>query len=181
MNKLAILLTALTLFSCAVQVKTLERPETDFDQYHSWCWLEGCEVTYQGPNEFFNQETLDEIANAIAFNMHEKGYSQQDDQSDLLLNFVVILKEDSVEFDSELPVGSDMRPVDQSWILKFHQEYYHFLKGSLVIDVIDRSRSELVWRSQATKYLEITSSTDRDEIWEGVSKAMKKFPDKNKD
>ena len=66
--------------SCAVQVKTYQKPTIDFNQYESWCWLEGCEITYQGPKNYYSKEAIDEIANAVAFNMHDKGYLQEDEK-----------------------------------------------------------------------------------------------------
>jgi len=166
-------------FSCAVQVKTIQRPNTSLEKYESWCWLEGCEITYQGPSEYYNKEVIDEISNSIAFNMYEKGYEQLDESADLLVNFTLILEEDSVQLDREFPVGREVKEIDQSWVLSFYPEYYRYLKGSLVIDIIDRRKSELIWRSYAKRYIDIGAEVDKDEIWKGVAKAMKKFP-KNK-
>lgn len=173
------MLLALICFSCAVQVKTIERPDTTFDKYETWCWLEGCEITYQGPTQYYNQEVIDEISNAIAFNMYEKGYQQLDETAELLVNFTMILEEDSVQLDRDFPVGGDFKEVDQSWVLSFYPEYYRYLNGSLVIDIIDRKKSELIWRSYARRYVEINAKVDKDEIWDGVAKAMKKFPDRS--
>lgn len=171
-------LLAVVSFSCSVQVKTIQRPEATFDTFQSWCWLQGCEVTYQGPSEFYNKEVIDEIANSIAFNMYQKGYQQLDESADLLLNFTLVIDRDSVQIDTDFPVGGEFREIDQSWVLGFYPEYYHYLNGSLIIDIIDRKKSELIWRSYAKKYVEIGSEVDKDEIWKGVAKAMKKFPER---
>ncbi len=174
MKKGLFLCLALMLSSCAVTVKTYQKPDQYFDDFETWCWLRGCEVTYQGPDYLYDQKVIDEIANAVAFNMYEKGYQQGDDQADLIVNFFMILKEDSAEivdsYEGFMP--------EVGWINQLHPQYQKFLKGSLVIDVIDRENSELVWRSTAVKYLELNPIYDRKAIWKGVSKAMKKLPGK---
>ncbi|MEO9871926.1 DUF4136 domain-containing protein [Ekhidna sp.] len=169
-----IILTFLTS-ACAVTVKTYQKPDQSFDSFETWCWLKGCEITYQGPDHLYSQKVIDEIANAVAYNMHQKGYRQEDDSSDLMVNFFMILKEDSMEIDDSYDDG--FIP-EIGWLDRMHPEYQKFLKGSLVIDVIDREQSELIWRSNAIRYLETNPIYDRDMIWSGVEKAMKKLPGK---
>ena len=159
------------LTSCAVQVKTYQNPKANFSNYSTWCWMQGCEVVYQGPEYYNDEKTIDEISNAIAWNMNEKGYLQSDDQSDLVLNFYVIMQQDSMEVNRiEGP------SVEDEWLGTLYPEYNQFLKGSLVIDAVDRKTSELIWTSNAIKYLDINPEFDKESIWKGVNRAMKKFP-----
>ncbi len=172
MKKLYIVITILIATGCAVNVKTYQKPDQSFDDYVSWCWLKGCEVTYQGPSHLYNQKAIDEISNAIAYNMYQKGYEQKDDSSDLVVNFFMILKEDSTEmvdnYDGFIP--------EIGWMDRMYPEYQRFLKGSLIIDVIDRKKSEVVWRSTAVRYMELTPIYDQAEIRAAIAKAMKKLP-----
>lgn len=170
------ILLAIVLLGCSVQVKTYQKQNHDFNQYESWCWLKGCEITYQGPKEYYDNRVIDEVANAIAYNMHEKGFLQGDDDADLLVNFYIIMKEDSSSVGESYDgmfSGIEMIPITNN------PQYERFLKGSLIIDVIDRRKSEIIWRSTAAKYLEVNPVYDRAEIWSGVNKAMKKFPVKD--
>jgi len=175
MNKVIILI-CIVFSGCAVSVKTYQKPDQTFDDYQTWCWLEGCEVTYQGPDHLYDQKVVDEIANAIASNMYDKGYQQKDDESDLLVNFFLVLEEDSTE------VGRFYDGTyrgEREWLSVLYPEYHRYLKGSLVIDVLDRQKSELVWRSKAIRYLELNPIYDKKEIWAGVKQAMKKLPAKD--
>ena len=176
MKKVIFLSLVFTLTSCAVTVKTYQRPDQSFDDFQTWCWLEGCEVTYQGPDHLYDKKVVDEISNAIAFNMYEKGYKQGDDQSDLMVNFFMVIEVDSAEVGNFKGFYDGTYQGEREWLTMLYPEYQKFLKGSLVIDVIDRRNSELVWRSNAVKYLEMNPTYDRDEIWSGVEKAMKKLP-----
>ncbi|MEP0987739.1 DUF4136 domain-containing protein [Ekhidna sp.] len=176
MKNLITLLTLSMLSACAVSVKTYQKPDQSFENYETWCWLEGCEVTYQGPDYLYDQRVVDEIANAVAFNMYQKGYQQGDDSSDLVVNFFMILEEDSAEVNN---LYSGTYQGEREWLTMMYPEYQKFLKGSLVIDVLDRQKSELVWRSTAVKYLEMNPIYNKDEIWKGVEKAMKELPGKS--
>jgi len=173
MQKVLIFIGWLLISSCAVTVKTYQKPEQSFDDFHTWCWLQGCEVTYQGPDHLYDQKVVDEISNAIAYYMVEKGYTQGDDQSDLMVNFFMVLEVDSVEVGGFY--DEDFRG-EREWLTSLYPEYRRFLKGSLVIDVLDRKNSELIWRSTAVRYLEANPSYDKKQIWSGVEKAMKKLP-----
>ncbi|MEP5614198.1 MAG: DUF4136 domain-containing protein [Cyclobacteriaceae bacterium] len=165
------LLTLTVFFGCAVQVKTYQNPKANFAKYSSWCWMQGCEITYQGPEYYNDERAITEISNAIAWNMYDKGYLQSDETSDLVLNFYVIMEQDSMEVNSAYSSN-----FEDEWLSSLYPEYEQFLKGSLVIDVIDRRSSELVWTSNAIKYLSINPEFDKESIWAGVSKAMKKLP-----
>ena len=175
MQKILLILLITTLTSCAVTVKTYQKPDQSFDAFETWCWLEGCEVTYQGPDYLYDKKAIDEIANAVAYNMYQKGYQQGDDQSDLLVNFFMVVEEDSSEVSS---MYEGTYQGEREWLNMLYPEYQKFIKGSLVIDVIDRVNSELVWRSTAVKYMELNPEYNKKEIWNGVAKAMKKFPAK---
>ena len=124
-------------------------------------------MVYQGPEHYYDQRTMEEITNVIAQQMYEKGYIQSDDSSDLAVNYFVVIKEDSTSISDEY---------DDIISASFYPQYERFIKGSLVIDVIDRRKSELVWRSTADRYMDINPEYDPVMIQKAVAKAMKKLP-----
>jgi len=170
MKSLIYVLLLIMLGSCAINVETLKKPNTDISKFQSWCWMKGCEP-YQGPEEYFNQKLIDEISNAIAANLQNKGYTQSDDDSDLIVNFYVVLKEDSAYFTNS-PIGFQ----DDNWIDQLYPEYHQLVKGTLVIDILNRATNELLWTSKATSYFEPYPTLNKEEIWDGVNKTMKKLP-----
>lgn len=175
MKKVISLLSIFVFAACAVNVKTYQKPGESFTDFQTWCWMEGCEVSYQGPDYLYDQKVVDEIANAVAFNMYQKGYIQGDDSSDLLVNFFLILEVDSAEVGGLYDITYD---AEREWLTMLDPQYQKFLKGSLIIDVIHRRNSEMIWRSNAIKYMEMNPFYDKKEIWSGVTKAMKKLPGK---
>ena len=65
--KVVLILSFFVLTACAVTVKTYQKPDQSFDDFETWCWLEGCEVTYQGPDYLYDKKVEDEIANAVKY------------------------------------------------------------------------------------------------------------------
>ncbi len=169
MNK-AILILSIILTGCVASIKTYQETDQDFSSYTTWCWLQGCDVVYQGPEQYYDQQTLEEITNVIAQKMYEKGYVQSDDSSDLAVNYFLIVKEDSTSISDEY---------DDIITAAFYPQYEKFLKGSLIIDVIDRKKSEVIWRTSADKYLDTNPSYDPVMINKVISKAMRKFPERS--
>lgn len=163
-----ILLVGFILAGCVAQINTYQKPNHSFSDYETWCWLKGCKVVYQGPEQYYDQKMLEEITNVIAQNMYEKGYVQSDDSSDLAVNYFIVVEEDSTT------VSDEYNDIITS---SFYPQYEKFLKGSLIIDVIDRRKSELVWRSSAKKYMEMYPDYDPELIQKAVTKAMKKLPE----
>lgn len=131
---------------------------------------------YQGPKEYYNEEVITEIFNSIAWNMHEKGYVQEDTESDLVVNFYISVKEERQEI---VEFNYDEYDISDQWLKSEYPEYMEFLRGNLVIDIIDRKTSELIWRSNATRYNDIEPAIDKEMIWAGVRKAMKKLPERS--
>lgn len=175
--KYSILLLTALLMGCSIQVKTYSHPKKSMSDYDTWCWMRGCDLTYQGPDMYMDEQSIGEIANAVAWHMQEKGYKQGDDQSDMLVNFYVVVKKDSVE------IGNETEPLvnykdSPGWLERVYPEYRRFLKGSLVIDVIDRRNSEVIFKSNTIKYTDMLAGYDKAFIWKVVKKATKKMPDR---
>lgn len=173
MNKLVISLMMILLSGCALQVKTYQKPGTDISKYKTWCWMEGCEVTYQGPEEYYNEEALMSISDAIGEQMAQKGYIRNDEEQDLLVNFYLIMEMREQEVVEPNYEGMSM---NMQWLPQVYPKYVRYLKGSLVIDIIDRRESELLWRGNVIKYLELYPTLDKVAIKNAIAQAMKKFP-----
>lgn len=167
-----IVICCLLAVACAeIKVRTSYDPTVDFSHYKTWCWLNGCSPTYNGPNFLYDSASIDVIANAIAHEMQEKGYIQVDESSDLMLDFHIVLKEDSSMaawvHEEDLPFWDPY---------KEQEGYYHFLKGSLIIDIADRDKGRMIWRSNAKRLMALTPDITEKDIQRGVKKALKKFP-----
>ncbi len=172
MKKIYWLLALIIPWSCD-SVKTEFKPGTDFTSYKSFCWLEGCTFFYTGPEYLNKPEVQENIKNAIIENLTRKGLRYDNDTPDLLVDFHVTLEEEVV--------------------IRYHSQedepYYYktpFLRadeikvthGTLVIHIIDRQRSELIWQSYVEGFMETPPDLSEKNIKAGIEKAMRDFPPK---
>ncbi len=170
-NMRIILFFAIVFAGCAsLKVETLYDKKADFNAYKTWCWLE-CDLVYQGPKHLKDTVLLDNIANSIAVEMYEKGFEQTDGEADLLVDFHIIIKEDSAYFTHFGANGADF----DFWA-PYREDFFHFIEGSLVIDVIDKDKSQVIWRTNAKRLFSYGEEIDRGEVQKGIKKAMKDFP-----
>ena len=166
-------LLILIVSACATNIQVIKKNGVDFSQRQTWCWLKGCDLTFQGNEVYLNKKSLVAIANSIAVNMHNKGYEMGDNESDLVLNYYVIVDDASMEIN---------RPQTELWdyqsLFNEYPKAINCLKGTLVIDVLDRENAELIWTSQLTKYTDYNTKLEKADIQELVAKAMKKLPNR---
>lgn len=160
--------------SCAfVKLKTDYNTRKDFDQYQSFCWLQGCQFMYQGPEYFNDFENIELIKESIVEELQAKGFEQDSNEPDLLINFQIIAEErsriNSSYYQEEINGEKAWEPFDE-------QEVGYYIEGSLVIDIIDAQTSELVWRSYGVQYFDPDEKVKEKRIQRAVRKALKKFP-----
>ncbi|HNP19780.1 MAG TPA: DUF4136 domain-containing protein [Fulvivirga sp.] len=171
MKRLIYLSLILFLAGCStLKINTQYDRTVNFSNYNTWCWFNNCTPTFEGPDYIYPDRIMDDMVNFIALEMDGKGYKMGDDLSDLLVDFHVIVVEDSTKngyvFEEDLPL----------WDKYKNDQYYHFLKGTLIIDVADRKKGKIIYRSvienQISKYSQISNK----EIMRGIKKALKDLP-----
>ncbi len=176
MRYLLITICLALISSCAeIKVRSSSDPKVNFDEYKTWCWLNGCTPTFEGPDYIYPEPILEEIVNLMAVEMQRKGYIQTDENADLMLNFQIQVTKDSAlstfVHEESLPLWENAKEEDI---------YYHFLKGTLIIDVADREKGTIIWRSVTQKYIPQFPDIAHTEVEKGIRKAMRKFPARKK-
>lgn len=180
MRILFVIIVLILASSCAgVKVVSLQDPKIDLEKYQTYCWIQGCEQNYQGPDYGYSLDRMQSIQNIIKEELESKGLINDQNSPDLLVGFHVILEEKESTYIKH-PDMTDpyIRPIrywneyDESYI----REIYRFLKGSLIIDLIDSETGAVVWQSTAERYMELDEQLDRDKMIKGVQKALKNFP-----
>lgn len=155
-----------------IKVKTRANKNVDFNKYDTWCWFSGCDYNYEGPYYKEAEEKLDQMANAIAEEMQNKGYVQADDSADIMIDFEVVIKQDSSQFarvqEEDLPFWEEYE----------NQEYYHYLRGTFNIYVIDPELGAVIWQSSSLRYISRFPEMNDEEINASIKKALKKLPKK---
>ena len=172
MKRLVWIVFVIILSACSVKVHYSRDKSVDFGKYKTFCWLNGCEFTYSGPNYLNDSLLREKIKNAIVLQLEKKGLKQDNDSPDLLIDFHI-----SVENESSViyhPINEDVYNF-QSFP---DQEVVNYLKGTIVIDMVDKAEARMVWRSEAIGYMDVHPDLSEKNINKGIATTLKKFPPK---
>lgn len=171
MKKLILYLSIILVGSgCSVKVSTTFDKKIDFTQYHSFCWLQGCEFTFTGPDYLKDQISINSIKETIITEMNQKGYVLDSINPDLLIDFHI-----TVESKQSIVRRYDVDYVELNEPLP-EDEIYYYMEGSFVIDMVDQRSSRMVWRSHVHRHMENKSNIPEGHSKNGVVLALEDFP-----
>jgi len=161
-----------TLSACSVKVHSMFDQSLDFSKYKTFCWLNGCEFTYTGPTYLNDSLLREKIKSAIVSELESKGLSQNDDNPDLLVDFHISVENESSIIYHHYDDGHyNFKPFPE-------QEVVNYLKGTIIVDLVDKEESRMVWRSEAIGYMDLHPDLSEKNIKKGIKTALKNFPPK---
>lgn len=164
-----IFLFPLLIYSCAfLKVKTFQVPK-DVTSYERFCWLKGCEFTYTGPEYLRDRLSIETFKETITEDLTKKGYLLDDNDPQFLVNMILVVEAKSEEAYYPADMGVVTLPI-------LFKETFQYLKGSLIIDVIDAESGAIFWRSDALKFLDIQPLVSEKHIQKAVRLSLKDFP-----
>lgn len=159
-------------FSClGLKVRTVEKNAFDFSSLNRYCWLQGCEFTFQGPEHLKETFAVEAFKSAITNELNEKGYTLDDSDPDFLINMTILVEERSHDVLYVGDFASLAPPMSFS-------EPFTYLEGTLIVDAIDMEKTEVFWRSHASKFLEVRPDFDAKDIQKVIAKVLKEFPER---
>lgn len=141
------------LSSCAVEVRTVFDPRTDFRKYKTYCWMEGCgSVKHTG---VASRDTAMErqLRTELTFELQKKGLRLTQQDPDVLFALRVVTSDEQTVLyrrPNEAPMG---------WSPEARVDILSFTKGTIVVAMADHRSGNLVWESNAVDYV-----ADRTEI-----------------
>lgn len=163
-----------------IKIKTISKPGTDFTQYKSFCWIDGCESRYEGPDYAMTKKQMNLIKSVIHDELITKNLINDVNNPDILIGFHVIVNEQQTTLTSSSEM---LEPYDNSisyWdgyeSYYSQQKLYKYLKGSLVIDIIESDTGSVIWQSTAIKYMELQESLSQEQLTKYIKKALRGFP-----
>ena len=172
--KLLFLLVCTVFFGCSVKVHTGFDAKHDFSKYKTFCWLAGCEFTYTGPAYLDDSLLRERIKEAITVELGRKGLTKDEDNPDLLVDFhISVQNESSIIYHHQEEDRYYYQPFPE-------EEVINYLKGTIVIDMVDKPEGHMVWRSEAIGYMEVHPDLSQKNIQKGIRLALRKFPPKPK-
>jgi hypothetical protein len=115
----------------------------------------------------------EKIKNAIEGELNKKGLTRNDNNSGLLIDFhISIENESSIIYHPPEEALYDFKPFPD-------QEIINYLKGTIVVDMVDRSEGRMVWRSEAIGYMDLHPDLSDKNIRKGIRVTLKNFPPKS--
>lgn len=181
MNRFIILLAALIFSGCAnMKVRTVSAPDFNALSYRSFCWIDGCEERYEGPAYALDAQDMRAIREQIGQTLESKNYLNDENAPDLLVGFHVVINEQQ-RLLSDSPEMSEPYQYPTSYWEDYDNYYerrklFKYLKGSLVIDVIDANSGNIVWQSTTQGYMDLNMKLSAADLQNVISKALHQFP-----
>lgn len=173
----AAVLAAISCSTTAVQ--TDRDDQADFSAYSTFEWYASADTSPQ-PTTGASQIVDGRIRRALAENLTAKGYSQAaPGAADLQVAYYTSLSSQLRVYNSGWGYGWGYGP---SW--GFGYGYWPgwnmttvstYLEGTIIVDVIDRGKNQLVWRGVATSALSKKSSSE-EKINSTLTRVLADFP-----
>jgi hypothetical protein len=160
-----LLLTAVTLTAQDVRYNFM--PKTDFSKYRTYKWVK---IGNAHPDQIMDAEIKQSVDSQLA----AKGMTKTDsDKADLYIGYQTAVDQE-IQWDAwgTRSFGSGMGSWTSSTISI----------GTLVLDMYDPGREQLVWTGQATKTIDPSSNPEKNlkNLDKAVAKLLKNYPPKQK-
>lgn len=155
---------------CSVTTHTLYDHQVDFGNYKTFCWMNRCEFTFTGPSYLDDSLMQERVSDAIKAKLEKAGFKYDPDSPDLLVDFhITLTNESSMIYHQREDQPFYYQPLSEP-------EVINYLKGTIIIDIADKSQGRMVWRSEAIGYMDIHPEITAQNLRRGVKEALRKFP-----
>lgn len=176
-----VLITVVFVLSCSSSsMQTDHDHQADFSTYSSFAWFSNADNEQPSPTGT-NQIIDQRIRRAIAANVLSKGLTQAPPESaDLLVTYYVSLNQQLRMYSTSWGYGWGWGGPHWGYGYAFWPGWGHttvstYHEGSIIVDIVDREKEQLVWRGVATRVLGKKSSSE-EEIGQTVERLMSDFP-----
>jgi hypothetical protein len=178
-SRITIIIISLCVFifsgcSSTLKVTTDYDKSVDFSKYKTFAFYK-MKVTDNVSS--LNQER---ILNSIKAEMIKKGFTQNEDAPDMLINTTAILQDKQSVSANTYGYGGYYRPY--GWGGGYGGtttvNVYEYKDGSIIIDIIDASTQKLIWQGIGNKEIDTPSKNPDAAIADAVFKILYGFPPK---
>ncbi len=175
MARIALFLAAILLTGCSPQFRVYSDMDPDYDlwTYKSFDWGKQVDIE-AGRNPLQYNELNDKrIRTAVQEQLQARGYVSVKDESELIIHYHIIVDNKSVVTPD--PYGYRY----SSYWMRSGVNVYHYREGTLILDLMERSTKNLIWRGWAVANIDEIDPQHVDQvIRQAVEKIFLKFPAK---
>ena len=177
---IAVVVTTLfTVGGCSSSIQSDYDHQADFTTYSTFAWFDKPE-TGKTPTAGANQIVDGRIRRAIAENLISKGFSQTSPaKADVFITYYTSLSSQIRMYSTGWGYGWGYGPYWRYgygyWPGWGYGGAYTYYEGTIIIDIIDGGKRQLVWRGVVTKALNKKSSSE-EKINKSITRVMLDFP-----
>ena len=178
-KNLLLVLPAALMFSC----KPTLQVSTDYDRTANFSAYKTFSLYYLVTNRNVNELNEERIWNSIRIAMAKKGYTETNQNPDLVVNAVSVLKNKKYVTANSNVYGSVGAYRPYGWGGGFRTvsgsttfQTNNYKEGSLVIDVVDGKTNKLVWEGTGNAEFEKKPKNPDEAISKAVNKILADFP-----
>lgn len=179
------ILTACALGTLIIKINTAYNPEAQFNQYRTYNWYPAVNSNPMSANLAVYKKLEAQLKKAVAQEIEKKGLRPAAEDPQVLLAFDVSLPRSTARARQTYPEGFGY---GLAWHLGLRYDYEHshisnylpvdaFAAGTILIDVIDASNKELLWRGWAEEVITDFDADDKT-VTNYVDDILDKYPPK---
>jgi hypothetical protein len=176
MIRVAVIFLVLLVAGCSPQIRVYSDMDPDYDlwTYTSFDWGQQVDIE-AGRNPLRYNELNDKrIKAAVAQEMSSRGYTFRTGDSDLIIHYHIVVDEKSVVVPETF--GYRYGPY---WT-RTGANVYHYREGTLILDVMERKTTNLIWRGWGVANIDEIDPQGVDQVVRrAVQKIFQRFPQKS--
>lgn len=160
-----------------------------FNDYKTYYWADEFKIMKQTGEEdplFYNSLIQARIKNAIQQQMKARGFTLNEEEPDLLVNASVEMEEDKSNRSYSYPYAYPYSPFHPGFGHSFSHFYGYYgaqgssshMAGAIVVQLIDRSKKQLVWQGYAPDILHADTEDKRKELNEAIADIFSRYDER---
>jgi hypothetical protein len=157
-----------------------------FNDYKTYYWADEFKIMKQNGEEdplFYNSLIQARIKNAIQQQMEARGFTLSEEEPDLLVNASVEVEEDKSSGSYNYPYAYPYSPFHPGFGHSFGHFYGFYgtqgssshMAGAVVVQLIDRSKKQLVWQGYAPDILHTDTENKRKELNDAIVNIFSRY------
>jgi len=171
-----VVIFSLLFMACSPSLKVTSDfdKRVDFTKYKTFAFYDNSKSNISSLNH-------DRIVNAVRAEMQRKGFTENTQTPDLLVNISAIVSTgtDVSSNTNYYGYGGAARPY--GWGVGMSSSYtsydvQHYKEGSLIIDILDAAEKKLIWQGAGNSRIDESTKDADERIATAVKKIMEDFP-----